>query len=193
VSIPHDIPQKEEALTRYLFMARLHYKKGIVPLVKAWKAVMSDRSDKMLVIAGPDEGELDRIRPLVGDNAKYIGPVYGEEKTEWLKKSHYYFLPSYSEGFPTSVLEAMSYGLIPLISEGCNFPQVLDMQLGYQAEPDERQLIMLLSKIRDVAFDKLQSMKNMQYIAEHYSEEVIGEALYKLYQSVLKEGHRGVV
>jgi hypothetical protein len=33
----------------------------------------------------------------------------------------------------------------------------------------------------------------MQYIAEHYSEEVIGEALYKLYQSVLKEGHRGVV
>src|SRR5690606_2109470 len=122
VTLPEDLPPKDDQETLFLFMARLHYKKGVAPLVRAWKRVMDGAGEKTLVIAGPDEGELEKIRPLLTGNVRYIGAVYGKEKEDWLKRSHYYFLPSFSEGFPTSVLEAMSYGLTPLITAGCNFP-----------------------------------------------------------------------
>ena len=187
VVMPQGSTTKDTHEAVFLFMARLHYKKGIVPLVRAWRRVMGDETNKMLAIAGPDEGELEKIRPWLTRNIRYIGAVYGSEKTEWLARAHYYFLPSHSEGFPTSVLEAMSYGLIPLISRGCNFPQVFDEALGWRAEPDEEQLTELLTRLKTMPYDTTLSERNRKYIASHYAEEVIGEEMYKLYASLLTE------
>lgn len=39
-----------------LFMARLHPKKGLVPLLNAWKNLAREFPDWLLVMAGPDEG-----------------------------------------------------------------------------------------------------------------------------------------
>ena len=187
VIMPETTGTKDDQQTVFLFMARLHFKKGIVPLVRAWQRIMGEQVSKTLVIAGPDEGELEKIRPWLRDNVRYIGAVYGKDKRDWLSRAHYYFLPSYSEGFPTSVLEAMSYGLIPLISAGCNFPEVLNEGLGYRAEPDEDQLAELLSQLRDMPFDASLSARNREYIAANYAEEVIGEEMYKLYAALLTE------
>lgn len=184
VTLPAHLPPKDEQEILFLFMARLHYKKGVAPLVRAWKRVMDGAGEKTLIIAGPDEGELEKIRPLLTGNVRYIGAVYGKEKEDWLKRSHYYFLPSFSEGFPTSVLEAMSYGLTPLISEGCNFPEVFREDLGFRAEPDEEQLVKVLGHLKTKPFDTALSERNRDYIAKHYAEEVIGEELHKLYSSM---------
>jgi glycosyltransferase involved in cell wall biosynthesis len=169
----------------FLFMARLHEKKGVLPLVKAWHTAMKNQSAK-LIIAGPDEGELEKIQPYIGGNIQYVGAVYGEQKAELLNSAHYYMLPSHSEGFPTSVLEAMSYGAIPLISKGCNFPEVFENNLGYNIEPDESQIAEQLRAIVDKPFDETLSMKNRKFIEQHYSESVIGEKLHALYSSLLK-------
>ena len=184
VRLPDDVPAKDNPVTVFLFMARLHYKKGLLPLVRAWQKAMDGRTDNLLIIAGPDEGEAVKIKPFLSDNARYVGPVYGADKEDWLRKAHYYLLPSFSEGFPTSVLEAMSFCLIPLISEGCNFPEVFSEKLGYRAEPDERQLTDLLADLRERPFDAASSLRCRDYVANHYSEEVIGEEIHKLYISL---------
>jgi glycosyltransferase involved in cell wall biosynthesis len=170
----------------FLFMARLHKKKGIVPLVQAWAKVMRD-TDYQLVIAGPDEGELERIKPFFSDNVKYVGPQYGEEKRTILRDSHYYLLPSFSEGFPTSVLEAMSYGLIPLISQGCNFPEVFEKRLGYQIEPDIESITTLLIRLKDKSFDQELSARNHSFIGNYFSEPTIGNRLFDLYSGIQKK------
>jgi glycosyltransferase involved in cell wall biosynthesis len=170
----------------YLFMARLHFKKGIVPLVKAWKEVMQDDRGKKLVIAGPDEGELKKIEGFLGGNIEYAGAVYGDDKFRLLRRSNYFILPSYSEGFPSSVLEAMSFGLIPLISEGCNFHHVFRHRLGYKTEPNTESIVSVLRQLKAKPFDAQLSFKNHTFISNHYSEECIGRKLFNLYSEIIQ-------
>lgn len=174
--------KKEET---FLFLSRLHYKKGILPLVQAWCLVMHDQVNKNLVIAGPDEGELKKIRQYLGGNIKYIGSVYGQDKAKLLAGSHYFLLPSFSEGFPTSVLEAMSYGLIPLISKWCNFETVFTEKLGYECNPDRKSITGVLEILNEKSFDTALSDRNRQYIERNFSQEKIGEKLYQLYKTVI--------
>jgi len=170
----------------FLFMARLHFKKGVVPLVKAWRSVMADRLNLRLVIAGPDEGELMNISPYLGGNLQYVGPVYGNEKRHILENSHYYILPSSSEGFPTSVLEAMSFGLIPIVTTGCNFPDIFTHHLGHEIQPNEQSIATILQQLSYVPFDEISSRQNSEFIQANYSEEKIGNDLYVMYRSVRK-------
>ncbi|MFZ4455596.1 MAG: glycosyltransferase [Bacteroidales bacterium] len=177
--------EKDSKQTIYLFLARLHKKKGIIHLVDAWANEMYSRPNSKLIIAGPDEGELEKIQSLIHHNIEYVGPVFGEDKTKLLERVHYYVLPSYSEGFPSSVIEAMSYGAIPIISEGCNFPQVFEEKLGYEVTTDHRSIQNIFTELKNLEFDKQKSQRNIDYVKNNLSEEVIGEQLYQLYKTIL--------
>jgi glycosyltransferase involved in cell wall biosynthesis len=145
VHIPNGVREKDIILGRrrngqFLFMSRLHEKKGIEQLVKGWqKSPASQRGDCKLIIAGPDQGELAKIEPLMKEssNIEYVGAVYGAQKEKLLSESEFFVLPSHSEGFPTALLEAMNYGLVPLISRGCNLPEAFESGIAFSAEPDE--------------------------------------------------------
>jgi glycosyltransferase involved in cell wall biosynthesis len=176
-------PEKPNGRQTWLFLARLHKKKGVLLLVKAWDHSMRD-CEADLVVAGPDEGELEKIRPYLNGNISYIGPVYGKQKEELLKKSHYYLLPSFSEGFPTSVVEAMSYGAIPLISSGCNFQEVFTNGLGEQMEPDEQMISRIMQKVSATEFNIEKSKRNHEFIRNNYSEEAIGKKLIEFYAKI---------
>jgi len=139
-------PTAKPAGWNFLFMARLHHKKGLIPLVRAWlDSSLARRADCQLNIAGPDDGELPVLRALLekpgeARNIRYLGAVYGQEKQAQLEQNHFYVLPSHSEGFPTSVLEAMQYGLVPLITSGCNFPDVFERSLGIRITPEAERI-----------------------------------------------------
>ena len=185
VKTPVGTIEKNTKQTIYLFLARLHKKKGIIYLVDAWANEMYSRPNSKLIIAGPDEGELEKIQSLIHHNIEYVGSVFGEDKTKLLERAHYYVLPSYSEGFPSSVIEAMSYGAIPIISEGCNFPQVFEEKLGYEVTTDHRSIQNIFTELKNLDFDKQKSQRNIDYVKNNLSEEVIGEQLYQLYKTIL--------
>jgi glycosyltransferase involved in cell wall biosynthesis len=71
-----------------------------------------------LIVAG-DGPELEPARAYVSrkgpDNVRFVGYVRGEEKLKLLRKSHFLCFPSYSEGMPNTVIEAMGFGL-PVIT-----------------------------------------------------------------------------
>jgi len=139
VHIPNGIYQSELRQTVkndgppvFLFLARLHHKKGIIPLVSAWCASeIIQSSGARLEIAGTDDGEKNALESIIAQNPdrniRFHGPVFGKAKEVLMGNSHFYVLPSLSEGFPTSVVEAIGAGLLPLISEGCNFPEILSL------------------------------------------------------------------
>ncbi|MGC8803071.1 MAG: glycosyltransferase [Bacteroidales bacterium] len=172
----------------FLFLGRLHKKKGLVPLVQAWKSsTLYNNPAFRLIIAGPDDGLLSWLKDQLTDamNVSYVGPIFGDEKNKLLQQSHFFVLPSYSEGFPTSVVEAMQYGLIPLISSGCNFPEVFGQGLAIGVEPDVKQIKEALEQVGNIA-DKAQlSEKCRRFAVQHYSIERIADLQYQCYRELL--------
>jgi glycosyltransferase involved in cell wall biosynthesis len=106
-----------------LFLARIVPEKGLHYLIKAWKEVVKrTHTDKKLVIAGAsshsDEYYDQIVAQCCGDESIVMtGFVEGQELQELYSNAYLYVLPSDIEGMPMSLLEAMSYGDICLVSD----------------------------------------------------------------------------
>ncbi len=115
-----------------LALGRVSWKKGLDRLIEAMAAV----PDALLAIAGNDEEgltpELERLAAerRVADRILFLGPVDGEDRSALLTRCALLAMPSTSENFGNSLLEAMAagrpvlatpgVGLAPLIAEvGC--------------------------------------------------------------------------
>jgi len=102
-----------------LFLGRVVPEKGVRCLIEAYKGL---ETDKKLVIAGGSSDTLDfenEMRALAStdDRIVFTGFVAGRELEELYSNSYLYVLPSTLEGMPLSLLEAMSYGCCPLVSD----------------------------------------------------------------------------
>jgi poly(glycerol-phosphate) alpha-glucosyltransferase len=121
-----------------LYLGRLHPKKGLVPLLRAWKEV--GPASWSLVIAGWEQNHYEStLREVAGElglcgsstpdqasqngSVHFIGPQFGNKKAEWLRRCDAFVLPSLSEGLPMAVLEAWAFGKPVLISDHCNLPE----------------------------------------------------------------------
>lgn len=194
VNLPQSISDKDLKKKTILFLSRLHSKKGVLPLVQAFiKSVLFEDPEYELIVAGPDEGELPKMMAEMNHqyqyhNIKYMGSVYNQEKENLLQSSAIFILPSFSEGFPTSVVEAMGYGLIPIITPGCNFPEVFDKNLGFKTSTDQNAIIQSLNQLKSIPNNQLfqLSRQNHQFIANHYSLHHIATQQSHLAHQLLK-------
>lgn len=105
----------EEGVLKLLFLSRIEEKKGIYELLEAVKILNSDFYKVKLTLAGSGTIERDIDQYIfdhcLSDSVERVGFVKGEEKEKLLLDSHVFCLPSYTEGMPNSVLEAMCYGM----------------------------------------------------------------------------------
>jgi glycosyltransferase involved in cell wall biosynthesis len=136
--IPNGVELPEISETRaaqemhtLLYLGRIHPKKGLVPLIKAW-AKMQWRAEETgwrLAIAGWDQnGHRSILEALVGElgagsTIHFLGPRFGKAKAECFREASAFILPSMSEGLPMSILEAWSWGLPTVMTPQCNLPE----------------------------------------------------------------------
>lgn len=117
-----------------LFLGRLNWKKGLDILIKAYKMLLRDRPEAHLLIAGGDEeGYGKKIKGWIrksgmsyaekglDNNGKpaqvtFSGMLTGRDKIDAYAGSSIFVLPSYSENFAMTVAEAMSCGLVVIVS-----------------------------------------------------------------------------
>ncbi len=108
-----------------LFMGRLSPEKRVDWLIRSFLKLNKNKEslkDIKLVIAGGSsatKGYIRKLKILSKNNPDIIftGYVIGKEKAELLGSALIFVLPSYLEGSPIVLLEAMSYGLCCLISD----------------------------------------------------------------------------
>lgn len=105
-------------IRRILFLSRLEKEKGIGELLDAVPALIARYPHLEVCIAGTGSYEgAARAHPAVSscsDNIRFCGYVRGHEKRALLASADLFIFPSYSEGCPVSVLEALAVGL-PII------------------------------------------------------------------------------
>ena len=61
----------------------------------------------------------------LGKNFHYSGIVSGEKKAAYLRSLDVFVMPSYFEGLPMSLLECMSYGIVPVVTPVGSIPNVV--------------------------------------------------------------------
>jgi len=113
----------------FLFMGSISEKKGVFDLLKVITANKDYYKEKIKVVIGGN-GETDRLKQYIAGNqlesiVKYAGWVTGEQKIQLLNECDIYILPSYNEGLPVSILEAMSYGKAIISTNVGGIPEIV--------------------------------------------------------------------
>lgn len=101
-----------------LFLGRLGERKGTYDLLRA-VAALKGRYSGLQVLCGGD-GDVDAVHKLakeleITSQVRLLGWVRGKDKEKLLSEANVLVLPSYHEGLPMAILEAMAHG-IPVIS-----------------------------------------------------------------------------
>ena len=109
VRAEHDVPQ-DAAL--FVFVGRLTRDKGVLDLARAFAAVAADAPRAYLLVVGPDEEAMaPRLREAAGEGVTRLRIVGRTDTPErYMSAADVFCLPSYREGFGSTVIEAAAAG-----------------------------------------------------------------------------------
>jgi glycosyltransferase involved in cell wall biosynthesis len=177
-----------------LFLSRIHEKKGLDLLVPAFARVAARVPDSHLVIAGPDEGGYKATveglvrRQGLEPRVTFTGLVNGEDKRAVFAAAELFALPSYSEGLPVVVLEAMAMGLPVLITRECNLDdEVLAAGAGVIAKPTIKSIADGLERIfLDAVAGSKMGAAGQSLARKSYSLDSLAARLADLFEEVIR-------
>lgn len=126
--LPEKICHEERRQNQILFLGALEERKGCYDMPVIFECVKRKCPDARLVMAG--DGQMKQVREafdkknLLAD-VTFTGWVRGQEKDRLLRQSAVFLFPSYNEGMPMAVLEAMGYGLGIVTTTVGGIPQLI--------------------------------------------------------------------
>ncbi len=139
-----------------LYLGRLHPKKGLLSLLRAWAALWRQDAaagEWTLVIAGWDQGgHAAKLAALVaelgiGGAVHFAGPLFGADKAAAYRHADAFVLPSLSEGLPLVVLEAWSHRLPVVMTAACNLPEGFAAGAALESGPSPEELTQTLARL----------------------------------------------
>ncbi|MGQ1909051.1 glycosyltransferase family 4 protein [Marinifilum sp. RC60d5] len=165
---------------RLFFLGLIGDNKGIFDLLEVI-AENKEQFGKLLILKVAGNGEIIRLEKRIKELGidkivQFQGWVDSKKKEELFRSSDALILPSYKEGLPLSILEAMSYGLPIISSDVGGIPDLLlTHKNGILLEPGNKlsiqQAIMSLVNNKDLV-EKF-SKRSIEGVAEFYPQSVL--------------------
>ena len=124
--IPDDATRSKHQV---LFLGLLNQDKGFFDLLEAIGPLCAEFPSLVLVCGGKgNQQEVnERIQKLcIGNHVKLLGWISGSAKNTCLSSASFYVLPSYVEGIPMGVLEAMAWGMPVVASKIGGIPDIVE-------------------------------------------------------------------
>ena len=186
---------QRECNNTVLFLGELGKRKGCYDIPTVIAQVRKSIPDVKFILAGAgSEVDENAIKKLidekgVSDNVEFPGWVRGDTKDKLLRKADVFFLPSYNEGMPMAVLDAMGYGL-PVVSTNVGgIPKIVhDGENGVCCEAGDVDRIsraitelMLNEELRENA-----GRDSMKIVKAKYSLEAHIEMLERVYEGTME-------
>jgi poly(glycerol-phosphate) alpha-glucosyltransferase len=181
-----------------LYFGRIHPKKGLVGLLRAWKRVqlIAECEGWCLVVAGWDQsGHSNHLSTLVHDlslgrSVSFIGPHFGRDKDATFRAVDAFILPSMSEGLPVAVLEAWSYGLPVLMTPQCNLQEGFAAGAAVELQPETDSIVEALKALFRMPDAERNDMgkRGQRLVEERFSCERIAAEMSRVYAWLIGGG-----
>lgn len=166
-------------LKKILFVGRVCREKGMYELVDAAKKLPNIEFH----IVGPDENGV--IKDLELTNIIYHGEVKHEELGTFYGSMDLFLLPSYTEGFPIAVLEAMSFGLPIVATNVGSISEMIGAEGGILInKQSSAEIVSAIESLYDAKKRADMSEYNYLRVRNEYTDEIVINKLFDLYQSV---------
>lgn len=186
-----DIAKKHYGQHKLLFLGRLCREKGIRELFSCIEPLREKYPDIRLYLGGIwEEEELRKEAERYPDQVKWLGWITGEEKRRYLEECDIFVLPTYFEGQPVSVLEAMAAACAVVASETGGIPMMITGEKnGIFVEPKNKDsLLTALDRVlSDKALCERLGTNARKTVREDFSLEENMNRLLQIYERVLNE------
>jgi glycosyltransferase involved in cell wall biosynthesis len=174
---------------RILFMGRLGEQKGVYDIIETASFLPQDQYT--FIMAG--DGEVEEVTEKIkekGLQSMFVIPgwISGKLKFELLQKADLFLLPSYHEGLPMSILEAMAASLPIVATSVGGIPSAVENEgNGYLISPGNPRL---MAKAIEQVFSDMEkwkrfSSRSLQIAQERFNMAKIKDKLGKIYQELL--------
>jgi len=185
----HKINSKEKLV---LFFGRLNITKGPDNFVQIAKLILKERRDVTFVIRGPDEGMRKTVRKLIGGEKKIILLPETRDRRkiiEMYQSADVFVLPSFREGLPLTLFEAMASGL-PIVASPVNgIPyEMSESENGFLVNYGDNETfkVKILKLLNDKNLSERISKNNIKK-AQNYKWDKISEKTIEIYQQCRKK------
>ena len=175
----------------YLFLSRLHVKKGLDLLAEAAAAYVSNGGDWNFVVVGPDGGAKADLEARIARHGLerrvfVTGPAYGEAKRHALVDASAFVLPSRQEGFSQAITEAMLCGLPIVCTKACHFPEVTDEGCGIETTLEVDDIAAALAKVaKDAEGRRVMGEKGARLVQSRYAWPQVAQEMIDAYRARL--------
>ncbi|HEV3360875.1 MAG TPA: glycosyltransferase family 4 protein [Pseudonocardiaceae bacterium] len=141
ITLPDAVPDRGGHITiGLLFLGRFGDRKGSADLLAAVVELPQDVQE-IITLRMAGDGEVDETRTLaeeLGVRAEISGWLTPEQRDEALRAAQIFVLPSRQEELPMAMLEAMGWGLAPIVTPVGSIPEVIsDERNGLLVRPGE--------------------------------------------------------
>lgn len=182
---------KQTGILHLVYLGRIIENKGIFEIVEAL-AVLTEQGRKMrLSIAGNGPNE-ERLRIKVSalgldEQVDFMGSVFDAEKNRLWCAGHVFVFPTYHEGLPYALLEAMAAGAVPITTRVGAIPDVMQDGIhGLFVEPKNiADLVSAIARLDDDRVSLARMAKaGQQRILEYYTVARLANDFTRIYESL---------
>lgn len=173
---------------KLLFLGWCIKTKGVEELLDAWGTIYNKYTDWELDIVGPYKENYKQYltEKYNMERVVFTGEKQHQQALYLLKESDVFILPSYTEGFPNVILEAMAFGKPIIASSVGAIPEMLSDDCGIAIKPRNSNCIIS-------ALDELLNNKDLQNklghnaqkkVKENYSLDIVSKEYKKIWSSL---------
>ncbi|MGU3472493.1 glycosyltransferase [Paenibacillus sp. D51F] len=181
-----------------LFFSRINFKKGLDILVEAFRDIHRRHPDTVLVLTGPDDENYGQkvkewlAKANLSDFVIFTGMLTGRDKLAVLRDADVFILPSYTENFGISVVEAMACEVPVVISDKVNiWREVVQEGAGRAVPCDPGKVAEAVSEIlNNPELGAEMGRQGKQLVEKYYEWSQVGVQLEQEYRQLIGKSGR---
>lgn len=181
-----------------LYLSRITPKKGLDMLISSLVELGNNFKEWILVIVGNDEFnyQIEVMQMIeefnLRDKVFIVEPQYGNAKFDAFDASDFFILPSYSEGSPMVIVDALAYGLPVITTKSSSWMDLNSYKCGFWVDIDKSEIKNALDMMLNLNDEQLiqYSINAKRLVKNKYLWDEISTKTVDMYQWILSNNHK---